>query len=104
MRAGGAEEALISGWHPPAAVMPKGTPGMNIVTKSHVEAHAAAVMRNEGLSEATLWINRAPCSGAAGCAAMLPRMVPEGSTLTINVVPNGSAGAISETLIIRGVG
>lgn len=101
---GGAENALISGWHPPAALMPKGTPGMNIVTKSHVEAHAAAIMRNEGLANATLWINRAPCGGATGCRNLLPRMVPSGSTLTINVVPNGSARSIVETLIIRGVG
>ncbi|WP_171906854.1 DUF6531 domain-containing protein [Jiangella alba] len=100
----GAEFPLISGWHPPAASMPQGTPGMNIVTKSHVEAHAAAIMRNQGLSEATLWINRAPCGGKPGCAAMLPRMVPSGSTLTINVVPNGSAGSIADTLIIRGIG
>jgi len=77
---------------------------MNIVTKSHVEAHAAAIMRDEGLTEATLWINRAPCSGAPGCATLLPRMVPRGSTLTIKVVPNGSSGPITETLIIRGVG
>jgi hypothetical protein len=95
---------MISGWHPPAAAMPKGTPGMNIVTKSHVEAHAAAVMRNEGLTEATLWINRSPCGGVTGCAAMLPRMVPRGSTLTIHVVPNGSAGSVAENLIIRGGG
>lgn len=77
---------------------------MNIVTKSHVEAHAAAIMRNEGLTDATLWINRAPCGGATGCDAMLPRMVPDGSTLTINVVASGSTGSIADTRIIKGVG
>ncbi|SDP67192.1 RHS repeat-associated core domain-containing protein [Pedococcus dokdonensis] len=104
VRASGTEEALISGWHPPAAAMPKGTPGMNIVTKSHVEAHAASIMRNERLTEATLWINRSPCGSVNGCGNLLPRMVPNGATLTINVVPDGSAGAIAETLTIRGVG
>jgi SCP1.201-like deaminase len=104
VRPGGSEEVLESGWHPPASAMPKGTPGMNIVTKSHVEAHAAAIMRNEGLVEATLWINRAPCGGVAGCAALLPRMVPTGATLTIQVVPEGSLGTVVETIVIVGVG
>lgn len=104
VRADGTEERLVSGWHPPASAMPKGTPGMNIVTKSHVEAHAAAIMRNEGLSNATLWINRAPCPGDSGCQAMLPRMVPTGSTLRINVVPDGSTGELTQSILVPGRG
>lgn len=61
---------------------------MNIVTKPHVEAHAAAVMRQQGLQEATLYINRVPCPGKTGCEAMLPRMLPEGARLRV-VGPKG---------------
>ena len=52
---------------------------MNGSIKSHVEAHAAAVMRQQGLKDATFYINRIPCSGVRGCDAMLPRMLPEGA-------------------------
>ena len=56
--------------------------------KSHVEAHAAAIMREQGLRDATLYINRVPCPGGMGCGAMLPRMLPEGARLRI-VGPGG---------------
>ncbi len=79
---------LVSGYKGPSSTMPKGTPGMNNRIKSHVEAHAAAVMRNEHVKEATLAINRVPCPGKTGCDAMLERMLPEGSRLTV-VGPNG---------------
>jgi hypothetical protein len=46
---------------------------MNGNIKSHVEAHAAAVVRQQRLDEATLYINRVPCPGVRGCDAMLPR-------------------------------
>ena len=61
---------------------------MNGRIKSHVEAHAAAVMRKEGLDDATLAINKVPCPGKTGCDAMLPRMLPEGTHLNL-VAPNG---------------
>ena len=68
--------------------MPRGTPGINGNIKSHVEAHAAAIMREQGLSEATLYINRVPCPGKIGCDAMLPRMLPEGARLRV-IGPDG---------------
>ena len=61
---------------------------MNGRIKSHVEAHTAAVMRQEGLAEATLYINRVPCPGKTGCDAMLSRMLPEGSRLRV-IGPDG---------------
>ncbi len=103
VRPDGSEVALVSGHHPPASLLGS-TPGMNIVTKAHVEAHAAAIMRLDGLSEATLWINRAPCPGVRGCEYLLPRMVPNGAVMTIHVVPEGSLGSIASTIIVRGVG
>ena len=68
--------------------MPRGTPGMNGNIKSHVEAHAASIMRQQGITEGTLYINRVPCSGANGCGRMLPRMLPEGARLRV-VGPDG---------------
>jgi hypothetical protein len=61
---------------------------MNGSIKSHVEAHAAAVMRQQGLKDATFYINRIPCSGVRGCDAVLPRMLPEGARLHLRG-PNG---------------
>jgi hypothetical protein len=104
VRPDGTEVFLVSGKHPPAWTLPS-TPGMNGVTKTHVEAHAAAIMRLENLKGLTLWINKAPCNnGLTGCRRMLPRMVPEGSVMTVHVIPNGSTGKIMETIIVHGVG
>lgn len=80
---GAKEVDLISGYAGPAAQIPKGTPGFNNLVRSHVEGHAAALMRMEGASDATLFINRIPCPGTIGCNAMLPRMLPEGAQLTV---------------------
>ena len=81
-----------------------GNPGMNIVTKMHVEAHAAAIRRLDGLKTATLWLNRAPCAGITGCEHLLPRIVPQGSELLIHIVPNGGSANIVGTLLVEGVG
>lgn len=56
---------------------------MNNWIKAHVEAHAAAVMRQQGWTKATLWINRIPCAQKTGCARMLERMLPEGAELRV---------------------
>ncbi len=61
---------------------------MNWHIKSHVEAHAATFMRQEGLAEATLYINRVPCPGKICCYEMLPRMLPEGARLRV-IGPDG---------------
>jgi len=86
------------------AVSKKGTRGMNMVTKIHVEAHAAAIMRLDGLKTATLCLIRAPCAGITGCEHLLPRMVPAGSELLIHIVPNGSPANIVGTLLVEGAG
>ncbi|WP_437753911.1 DddA-like double-stranded DNA deaminase toxin [Sorangium sp. So ce1389] len=83
LRTATGDTPLISGYKGPSASMPRGTPGMNGRIKSHVEAHAAAVMREQGIKDATLYINQAPCSSATGCGAMLPRMLPEGARLRV---------------------
>ncbi|AVT32940.1 hypothetical protein C6361_29650 [Plantactinospora sp. BC1] len=85
---GGIERDLASGVAGPASSLPKGTPGFNGLVKSHVEGHAAALMRQNGIPNAELYINRVPCGSGNGCAAMLPHMLPEGATLRV-YGPNG---------------
>jgi nucleic acid/nucleotide deaminase of polymorphic system toxin len=41
-------------------------------------------MRRGELKEATLYMNQVPCTKLRGCDAMLPRMLPEGSELTVH--------------------
>ncbi len=61
---------------------------MNWTIRSHVEAHAVSAMRQLGLNDATLYLNRLPCiwRNGNGCNAMLPRMLGEGRQLRV-VVP-----------------
>lgn len=84
---------LLSGQIGPAANFSKGMiPGRNGAIMWHVESHAAAAMRDLGLDEATLFINRLPCGPAQGwnmgCQFMLDRMVPVGSRLRV-IGPGG---------------
>ncbi len=51
----------------------------------HAESHAAAAMRQLGVSEATLYINNLPCAGVFSCQQFLPSRLAEGSTLHIYV-------------------
>jgi hypothetical protein len=87
IRAGDEDVALRSGYDGPADQLPRPRPGMHNRIASHVEAHAAATMRLNGLKEATLYINRIPCQDVGrspGCHFMLERMLPEGAKLTVH--------------------
>ncbi len=83
LRINGVDVTLVSGRSGTAASMPSVARGMNGITKTHVEGHAAAVMHQTGVRSATLYINRVPCAGAGGCDRLLPRMLPTGATLTV---------------------
>jgi hypothetical protein len=72
-----------SGYSGPVQQLSPPRRGMNGTNMSHVEAHAAAQMRISGTMNATLYINRTPCPGRNGCARLLPRMLPPGSSLTV---------------------
>jgi hypothetical protein len=48
---------LQSGYSGPTQNLPSGSPGFTGVTLGHVEGQAAALMRQMGISEATLEIN-----------------------------------------------
>ncbi|PRY17350.1 DddA-like double-stranded DNA deaminase toxin [Kineococcus rhizosphaerae] len=83
-----------SGIDPTVEAIARPRPGMNGRLKTHVEAQAAAEMRASGTREATLYINRLPCTGAkGGCEDFLPRMVPKGSKLTV-YGPDGYARVV----------
>ncbi len=45
----------------------------DLVVFRGVEGQAAAIMRQQGLDEATLYINKVPCGGVQGCDYLLPR-------------------------------
>lgn len=78
---------LRSGYDGPALNMPEGSAGFDGVTLGHVEGHAAALMRQMGINEATLEINNPDI--CVSCEKNLPSMLPPGSTLHV-VLPNGS--------------
>jgi hypothetical protein len=67
--------------------MPPGSPGFNGLTLSHVEGHAAALMREEGIMEGTLYINNPKVCGS--CTRLLPTMLPSGAILNV-VLPDGT--------------
>lgn len=54
-----------------------------LVIADHVEGHVSARMRREDIPTGTLYINREPCAGQAGCDALLPRLLPPGATLAV---------------------
>jgi RHS repeat-associated protein len=77
---------IFSGVNGPAQNMPKDAPGFDIVSRTHVEGHVAALMRLSRINDATLRLNNpAICTS---CLKNLPSMLPPGSTLRV-VFPNG---------------
>ena len=85
---GKADIPFVSGTGGPTYLMPKGSPGFNRVTKTHVEGHAAALMRTLGINRGTLYINNPKI--CASCDKLLPRMLAPGTTLKV-VRPDGAA-------------
>lgn len=93
LRTAAGDTALRSGWDGPALAIPRGTSGFDIVTRTHAEGHAAALMRQGGITEATLYINNpAICDS---CTKLLERMLLPGSRLTV-VTPNGATPFIGK--------
>ena len=76
---------LQSGVVGPAKSMPKGSSGFDLITRTHVEGHAVAIMHQTGAARGTLFINQMPCSS---CDGYLNRMLPKGAELEVNG-PNG---------------
>jgi hypothetical protein len=83
----GTPVSLQSGYDGPADSVPSESEGFNAYTLSHVEGHAAALMREEGITEGTLYINNPNI--CRWCMKLLPTMLPSGSILNV-VLPNGT--------------
>ncbi len=83
------EYGLTSGMQGgPSGCFPAGTiPGRNGTIKYHVEAHCAAVLRQQNLKCGTLIINQKPCvipeAFWLGCDRNLPAMLPKGCKLRV---------------------
>jgi hypothetical protein len=78
---------LESGYDGPAASIPQGSAGFDAYTLSHVEGHAAALMRQQGITEGTLFINNPEI--CVSCTKLLPEMLPPGASLRV-VLPDGT--------------
>jgi hypothetical protein len=63
------------------------TDGFDGVTRLHVEGHAAALMREQGITEGTLYINNPEI--CVSCMKLLPEMLPPGAKLRV-VLPDGT--------------
>jgi hypothetical protein len=75
--------------------MPPESSGFDLITKSHVEGHAAAIMRDQELMQGTLYINNPDICDT--CTKLLPKMLPPGATLDV-VLPSG------KVVKFRGIG
>jgi YD repeat-containing protein len=82
----GQQTPIISGVRGPAQTVPRGSSGFDIVSRTHVEGHAAALMNQNNVAQATLYLNNVPCSS---CTRNLPRALPPGGTLQV-IGPDGS--------------
>jgi hypothetical protein len=80
-KGGGFTIELQSGYDGPSANMPLGSPGFDYRTMAHVEAQAAALMRQLGISEAELSINNPEI--CERCTRLLERMLPSDATLKV---------------------
>lgn len=50
------------------------------IARSHVEGRAAAIMRRDGITRATVYVDREICDG---CRAHLAKLLPAGTELTV---------------------
>jgi hypothetical protein len=60
-----------------------GDPPHTLAITSHVEVKFALVMRERGLTDETIVVNKRPCDGDLGCDQMLSRFLPTGGSLTV---------------------
>lgn len=60
-----------------------GDPPHTLAIASHVEIKFALMMRERGLKDETIVVNKTPCDGDLGCDQMLSRFLPAGGSLTV---------------------
>ena len=84
---GDSDVPLLSGEAGPGGTLPKPAPGFNAITSTHFEGHPAAMMRQQGIKEGTLYINNSKF--CLPCRQYIELILPSGSKLTI-VLPDGT--------------
>lgn len=82
------EFELASGWNGYGGLMPKGARGFDIVTRTHVEGQAAALMQKQAVNEGLLYINNPVICGS--CTRNLPSMLGPGRSLQVVPVNGGT--------------
>jgi len=60
-----------------------GDPPHTLAVSSHVEIKFALMMRERGLKDETIVVNKTPCDGDLGCDQLLGRFLPAGGSLTV---------------------
>lgn len=60
------------------------SPARPPATIDHVEAKVAAEMVNGNIQHVDVVLNNRPCPGVLGCDALLPVLLPEGSSMTVH--------------------
>lgn len=78
---------LMSGVGGPGSAMPRGVSGFDLLTRTHVEGNAAAIMQNQGIDEGSVYINNP--SICPNCTRNLPYMLGPGRALNV-VLPDGT--------------
>jgi hypothetical protein len=92
-RAGDLTVELQSGYDGPTLNVPDESSDFDIITMTHVEGHAAALMQQMGISEAWLRINNPKICGS--CLKDLEtKMLPPGATLHV-IFPDGTEVAFT---------
>ncbi|GAA4536903.1 DddA-like double-stranded DNA deaminase toxin [Amycolatopsis samaneae] len=61
-----------------------GCPYVPLTASADVELKIAAEMRDTGITDATVVLNNAPCTGLTSCDSLLGVVLPAGSTLTVH--------------------
>ncbi|GAB3739689.1 SCP1.201-like deaminase [Amycolatopsis oliviviridis] len=60
-------------------------------TTADVEVKLAVHMQNEGITNATVAVNNEVCKGPFGCETLVPKILPQGSALTVyGTTPDGT--------------
>ncbi|MEV6907197.1 DddA-like double-stranded DNA deaminase toxin [Amycolatopsis sp. NPDC051071] len=60
-------------------------------TTADVEVKLAVHMQNKGISSATVAVNNEVCKGPFGCETLVPKILPQGSALTVyGTTPDGT--------------
>lgn len=66
-------------------ILPRGKgSGINAQIPTHVEGHVAGIMRQTGIKEAELFINKPPCATGVMCRYNLNKILPPDSMLTVH--------------------